>query len=104
VNTINKGNSVESENVYQQKMAAQLKEWSAQIDLLEAKMANAGADIKLRRTEELHALRARQQAAEEKMNELGRSTGEAWNQVKLTADKVWDDLKHGIGEAQAKFK
>ena len=104
MNTINKGNSVESENVYQQKMAAQLKEWSAQIDLLEAKMANAGADIKLRRTEELHALRARQQAAVEKMNELGRSTGEAWNQVKLTADKVWDDLKHGIGEAQAKFK
>jgi recombinational DNA repair ATPase RecF len=95
---------MENQNAYQQKMAAQMKVWSAQIDLLDAKMENVGADIKLRRLEEIQALRAKQLAASEKMRELGRSTGEAWQQVKLTADKLWDDLKTGIGQAQAKFK
>lgn len=95
---------MENENAYQQKMAAQLKEWGAQIKLLEAKMENAGADIRLKRGEELRALHLKQQAAAEKMRELGKSTGEAWLQVKLTADKVWDDLKTGLGEAQSRFK
>ncbi|MFZ2366739.1 MAG: hypothetical protein WAW48_09230 [Azonexus sp.] len=95
---------MDNKNAYQQKMTAQMREWSAQIDLLEAKMDNVGADIRLRRVEELQILRAKQLAASEKMHELGRSTGEAWEQVKLTADQLWDDLKTGIGKAQAKFK
>lgn len=95
---------MEKQNAYQQKIAAQMKEWSAQIDLLEAKMENVGADIKLRRAEELQSLRAKQQAATEKMHELGRATGETWGQIKLTGDKLWDDLKAGIAQAQGKFK
>jgi hypothetical protein len=37
-----KENNVEIKDAYKQKMAAQLKEWGAQIDLLEAKAENAG--------------------------------------------------------------
>lgn len=85
-------------------MAAQLKEWSAQIDLLEAKMENAGADVKVKRAKELHELRAKQHAASEKMKELGKTSGEAWGQVKETADKIWEDLKAGVAEAHSKFK
>jgi len=47
-------------------MAAHLKEWGAQIDLLEAKLENVGADMKVKRAEELHELRAKQRAASEK--------------------------------------
>ncbi|MBS1157794.1 MAG: hypothetical protein H6R15_213 [Proteobacteria bacterium] len=95
---------METENAYQRKMSAQLKEWGAQINLLEAKMENVGAEMRLKRHEELQALRAKQREATEKMHELGKSTGEAWQQVKLTADKVWEELKTGLGEAQSKFK
>lgn len=35
------------------KMAEQLKEWIAQIELLEANVENAGADMKVQRVEEL---------------------------------------------------
>jgi hypothetical protein len=95
---------MEIQDAYKQKMAAQLKEWSAQIDLLEAKVENAGADMKVKRTKQLHELRAKQRAATEKMKELGKASGAAWEQVKTTADKIWDDLKTGVADAQSKFK
>jgi hypothetical protein len=96
--------TVEIQEAYKQKMEAQLKEWSAQIDLLEAKMENAGAGMKVKHAMELRELHAKRQAASEKMKELGEASGEAWEQVKETADKIWDDLKVGVASAHSKFK
>jgi len=92
------------QEAYKQKLAAQLKEWSAQIDLLEAKAENAGADIKVRHAQRLQELRAKQRAASEKIKELGKASGAAWEQVKVTTDKIWDDLKAGVEDAHSKFK
>jgi len=95
---------MEMQDAYKQKMAAQLKEWGAQINLLEARIENAGADMKIKRAGILHELRAKQGAASEKMVELEKAGGEAWEQAKETADKIWDDLKKGIADAHSKFK
>ncbi|MEQ1836872.1 MAG: hypothetical protein ABL858_00815 [Candidatus Nitrotoga sp.] len=95
---------MEIQDAYKQKMAAQLKEWAAQINLLEAKVENVSVDIKIMRARQLVELRARQSAAYEKMRELEKVSGEAWNQVKVTADKILDDLKVGIADVQSKFK
>jgi hypothetical protein len=101
---LNKESHMEIREAYKQKLSAQLKEWSAQIDLLEARVENSGADIKLKHAEQLQELRAKQRAASGKMQELGKSGGAAWEQVKITADKIWDDLKAGVADAQSKFK
>lgn len=95
---------METQDAYKQKMAAQLKEWSAQINLLEAKLENIGADLRVKRTEELQELRAKHHAASEKMKELEKASGEAWEQVKETADNIWEDLKTGLASAHSKFK
>jgi len=95
---------MEIKQVYKQKMAAQLKEWNAQINLLEARAENAGADMQVKRAEVLQTLRAKQRAAADKMLELEKSSGEAWGQVKETADKLWEDIKSGVADAHAKFK
>ena len=92
------------QNAYKEKLAAQLKEWDAQINLLEAKAGKLSADLKLKRAEEIVELRARQNAASEKMKELEEATGEAWERVKLTAVIVWEELKAGVTAAQQKFK
>jgi archaellum component FlaC len=92
------------QNAYKQKREAQLKEWGAQINLMEAKLENVSADMKVKGAEQIQALRAQQHSASEKMKELGKATGEAWEDVKTTADKVWDDLKSGVAEAHSKFK
>lgn len=89
---------------YKEKMNAQLKEWSAQVNLLEAKMDNFTADMKIMRAEEIQALRAKQHAVADKMKELGKASGEAWDQVRIASDKMWDDLKTGLTDAQSKFK
>jgi hypothetical protein len=94
---------MELQEAYKQKRAAQLKEWSAQINLLEAKVENAEADLKVKYSTELVELRSRQRAASEKMKELAKASGEAWGQVKETSDKIWDDLKAGLAQAQARF-
>lgn len=92
------------QEAYKQKMAAQLKEWSAQIQLMEAKVENAGADLKVRHAEQLDELRAKQRAAAGKMNELEQASSDAWEQLKEAADKAWDDLKTGVADAHDKFK
>lgn len=92
------------QQAYKEKMAAQLKIWSAQIHLMEAKVEGAGADIKLKQAQQLDELRARQRAASDKMKELEEAGADAWEQIKETADKVWEDLKTGIADAHAKFK
>ena len=89
---------------YKEKMSAQLKEWSAQINLLEAKAEKIGADIKVKHAEEMRDLRVKQQAASEQLRELGKATGDAWDQVKITADNVWEELKSGLTAAHSKFK
>lgn len=95
---------MEINEAYKQKMAAQLKEWRAQINLLEAKAENVGADMKVKHAEVIFDLQAKQRAAIERMNELESASSEAWDQVKETSNKIWDDLKTGIAEAHSKFK
>ena len=95
---------MEIQKAYQQKMAAQLKEWSAQVDLMEAKVANVSADMEVTRANELLALREKLSSASKKMNEYEKSSGAAWEDIKVTADKVWDDIKNGLAAAQLKFK
>jgi hypothetical protein len=95
---------MEIQKAYKQKMTAQLAEWGAQIDLLEAKAVNISADLEIKRTEELHELREQLLDATQKMKVYEKKTGEAWNDVKDTADKIWADLKSGVATAHAKFK
>lgn len=92
------------QDAYKQKLAAQLKEWSAQINLWEAKVENAGADMRVKRAETLHGLRAKQRAASEKLKELENAGHEARDQARETADKIWADLKAGVASARSTFK
>lgn len=95
---------MELKNAYRRKLAAQLKEWGAQINLLEAKVENAGADARIKGAMELDNLRAKQRAASAKLKEMEKAGSEAWGQLKETADTIWADLKAGVADAQARFK
>ncbi len=95
---------MEINNAYKHKMSAQLKEWEAEIDLMQAKIENVGADWEIDRARELNELRGKLNQATEKMGELESASGEAWEQVKVTAEVLWNDLKAGVAATHAKFK
>jgi hypothetical protein len=96
---------MKTKDEYIDSLAAELKEWSTQIDLLTAKAENSAADVKLKYyTQDLNVLRTKERIAIEKIKELEQANGDAWETVKETADKVWDDLKTGLASAVSKFK
>jgi uncharacterized protein YlxW (UPF0749 family) len=94
---------LKTKNEYIESLTAELKEWSAQIDVLAANAESAAADAKLKYTEELAELRAKQQAAAAKIKELEEASDDAWVTVKDTAVEVWADLKAGLASAVGKF-
>jgi hypothetical protein len=95
---------MDTREAYKQKMEARLKEWGAQINLLAAQAASAGADAKLKYAQDLDKLRDKQRQATEKLKELEEASGDAWEKVKTSADTLWDDLKSGVAHTMGKFK
>ena len=95
---------MKTKDEYIESLASELKEWSAQIDALTAKAEAAAQQAKLDYAEELDALRVKQQAAKAKMQELQEHSGDAWESVKASADKIWDEFRVGLANAAAKFK
>ena len=89
---------------YIENLSAELKEWSAQIDVLTANAENAAADVKLKYHEEIDALRVKQRTAAEKIKELEDASGDAWESVKETAEHVWHDLRTGVASVVSKLK
>jgi GTP-binding protein EngB required for normal cell division len=89
---------------YREQMGAQLKEWGAQVNLLETKIDHLTADMKIMRAEEIQALLAKRHSAKDKMTELSKSSGENRDRIRASIDLMWADLKSGLTEAQKKFK
>ena len=89
---------------YIESLTAELKEWSAQIDVLAAKTEETSAEAKLKYHAELDILRIKLIEATEKLKELEASSGEAWLVIKETAELVWHDLRTGVTAVMAKFQ
>jgi hypothetical protein len=48
-------------------------------------------------------LKAKHEAARKKLDELGRSTGEAWERLEKGAQSAWDDLQKAFKDASDEF-
>ena len=89
---------------YEEKLDAQLKEWSAQIALLKAKADNAKADAKIEYYKTIDVLKHKQDEARTKLQELKTTGDEAWENLKPGTAKAWDEVKIAFRRAAAKFK
>ena len=95
---------MEIRRTYKQKLATQLQDWNAQINLMQARAEIAAADRKIKRARALHELRLQQRVALEKMTELKKTSGEVWEQGKETAGRIWKELKAGMADAHSSLK
>jgi len=89
---------------YEEKLDAQLEEWSAQIALLKARADKAKAEAKIEYYETIEALQRRQDEARTKLHELKTAGDEAWEDLKTGAEKAWAEIRTVFHDAASKFK
>ena len=86
---------------YEEKFDTQLKEWNAEIILLNAKADKAKAEVKVEYYKMIETL---QDTARIKLDELRNAGDDAWEDIRTGADKVWSDARTAFDSAVARFK
>lgn len=94
----------DKKKLYEQKIAAQLAEWRADIDKLQAKAKGASADARLKYAKQIDKLEVKYSEGRSKLKEIAESTEEAWESLKDGADSLWDTMKSTFAEIKGKFK
>lgn len=90
--------------VYEEKFDAQLKEWSAEIALLNAKADNARADAKIAYYKMIETLQGKQDTARMKLQELRSAGDDTWENVRTGAENVWSEVTAVFQIAAARLK
>jgi len=89
---------------YEEKFDAQLKEWSAEIALFNAKADKAKTEVKIEYYNTIEILQGKQDAAKIKLQELRTAGDDAWEDIKTGAENVWTEVKTAFQSAASKFK
>jgi len=90
--------------VYLEKFKAQLDEWNADLERLEAKGRKANADAKLKYDKEISSIRERMSEARKKAAEIQNANESAWEDLRQGAEDAWNRLKEAVQQAKAEVK
>ncbi|MDD5224852.1 MAG: hypothetical protein PHE84_12780 [bacterium] len=75
------------------KMEAQLRLWTAQIDGLADKAKKTGAQAKIEYLQSIDDLKAKRAVAQAKVDEFRAAGSEKWGEFKAGIERAWDDLE-----------
>jgi len=81
-----------------------LDEWKAEIDKLKAEAGKADADAQLEYYKQIEGMRAKQEAASEKLTEIKKAGEDSWEDLKAGVDLAWDSLGEAVKSATSRFK
>lgn len=95
---------MKSREEYINKLAAQLKEWSAKVDELESKANVAKADVKTEYERQIRQMKDKRDTAMQKLQELKGASTDAWDTLKAGSEAAWADLKNAVTAAKERFK
>lgn len=93
-----------SRDEYVRKMQEKLAELNADIDKLVAKAGEVSGDLKNEYNEQIAALKEKQAAAREKIEEMQKSGESAWKDLKAGLDLAWTAIGESIDSAKSRFK
>lgn len=89
---------------YSEHLATQLRLYGLEIDLLTVQTEKAAALMNLNYVEQLAGLRAKQQAAVQKMQEIEAYRGDEWDALKESSFPLWHELRSAIDNTTEQFK
>jgi predicted RNase H-like nuclease (RuvC/YqgF family) len=93
----------EQMQAFREQTETKLAEYNKEIDQLQAKAEQMGADAKAKTEQQLTALRQKQDEVSEKLKGLGSSSGSAWEQLKSGIEAAMEDLGNAYKKAAAEF-
>ena len=77
-------------------VTSQLKKWDAEIDEMQAKIADGGDDVKQRLTPYLAKAQEARKAVAAKLGEIDDAGEHAWDSVKHEAEHTWNSFKSAV--------
>ena len=95
---------MDERKAYEEKLDAQLKEWSAQIALLRAKADKAKAEVKVEYYKMIETLQGKQETARMKLEELRTAGDDRWEDYKTDGEETWAEIKAAFQEAVSKLE
>jgi hypothetical protein len=88
---------------FEMRLKASLAEMEKEIDRLHEKGHALKDEAKARWAEKMADLEAKQQVARDKLDEVRKSTGEAWGHMEKGAQAAWDDVRQALQDAGKEF-
>ena len=89
---------------YQEQIESKIDEWGEEIEKIRKKADKLGAEAREKYRGQIEELRARQETARKKLEELKRTGGEAWDDLRSGAEAALDELKKGVEGAVSRLK
>jgi len=93
-----------SREEYVRRMQKKLEEWNAEIDTLSARADKATADFRSEYAGQISALKEKQAAARQKIEELQHSGEGAWEDLKSGMELAWTAIGEAVDSAKSRFK
>jgi hypothetical protein len=88
---------------FEMRLKTGLADMDAEIARLDEKGRTLKDEARTRWNEKLADLKAKQEAARKQLDELGKSTGEAWGRLEKGVQSAWDDVQKSFQEASKEF-
>lgn len=88
---------------HQEKIEAQIREWSAKLQEFKAKADKASAEAKIQMYQQIDNLQAKKEAAQQKLNEIKAAGAESWEALKAGSEKALAEMKKTWEEMKSKF-
>lgn len=95
---------MEKRKAYEEKLAAQIEEWNAQLALLNAKTHKATAETKIECCAVVEALQNKFDEATTRLQELKSASDEKWEEIKKGEENIWSDVKAAFQSAALTVK
>lgn len=89
---------------YVKKLQVKLEEWNADIDKLSAKAGEVKSELRHEYAEQMETLKAKQAVARQKFEELQKSGGSAWEDLKAGIELAWNAVSEAVDSAKSRFK
>lgn len=86
------------------RMERKLDDWGDEVEKLRVKADRIGSEAKGKFQEQAEELRIKQESARQKLHELRKAGGEAWEDLQGGAEAALDDLKKTLEKAVKKWK